>query len=211
MWGSMLNKIKSFVVEHFEFGFYPTTFLSLIVALAVAPCVMFLPIEYGYENGLLENLQLIALFIASIFAFRSKIDKKFFYFVILVISILLLREVNCGRTIFFPVPDTVNEFYRWSEIKYGYLAHPIYGLYMTLVGIYFLKNKLFVTLWRKLKDIKLPTWDLILLLLGMALGTYAEEVAHNFVLEEITELLFYVALAGIIYLYTNNEKFREKE
>ena len=113
-----------------------------------------MPIEYGYENGLLENLQLIALFIAAIFAFRSKIDKKFFYFVILVISILLLREVNCGRTIFFPVPDTVNEFYRWSEIKYGYLAHPIYGLYMTLVGIYFLKNKLFVTLWRKLKDIK---------------------------------------------------------
>ena len=207
----MLSKIKDFIINHFAFGFYPTTVISLLVAIAVLPCIMFLPVEYGYENGLLENLQLIALFLGAIFAFRSKIDKKFFYFVILVISILMLREVNCGRTIFFPVPDTVNEFYRWSEIKYGYLAHPLYGLYMTLVGIYFLKNKLFVTLWSKLKNIKLPIWDLILMLIGMALGTYAEEVAHNFVMEEITELLFYVALAGIIYLYSHNENFREKE
>ena len=73
---------------------------------------MFLPVEYGYENGILENLQLMALFVGAFFAFRSKIDKKFFYFVILVISILLLREVNCGRTIFFPVPLPA-----WAEIE----------------------------------------------------------------------------------------------
>ena len=47
--------------------------------------------------------------------------------------------------------------------------------------------------------------------LGMALGTYAEEVAHNFILEEITELLFYVSLCGIVYLYSNNEKYLPAE
>ena len=48
----------------------------------------------------------------------------------------------------------------------------------------------------------------VLMLAGMILGTYAEEVAHNMVFEEITELLFYVALTGIIWLYAFNKDFQ---
>ena len=125
----------------------------------------------------------------------------------MVIGILFLREINCGRTIFFPVPEVENAFYKWSEIKYGYLAHPIYGAYIAFVGIYFLKNKLFINLLQKLRDIKFPVWNFVLLLIGMIAGIYAEEVIHNFVLEESTELLFYVALINFVYLYSQDKNF----
>ena len=146
--------------------------------------------------------------IGFVIALTSKIHKKFFTFVALIITILALREVNCGRTIFFAVPGEVNTFYKWKEIKYGWLAHPLYGLYMTIVGIYFLKNKLFLDLWQLIKNIKFPVWDILFMLIGMGLGIYAEECMHNFVAEEITELLFYTALVGIIWLYSREKDFQ---
>ena len=197
----------NFFKTHIDFKFNIPTLISFLVALMIIPAFLFLPEHYGYENGLIENIQLMTLFLGAFFAIRPKTDKKFFTFVALVLSILFLREINCGRTIFFPIPGAENAFYSWKEIKYGWLAHPLFGAYIAFVGIYFLKNKLFINLWEKLRDIKFPIWNFFFLILGMALGTYAEECVHNFVLEEITELLFYVALVGFIYLYSRDERF----
>ena len=205
-----MNKIINFMQSHINFGMQGVTIISIITAIAIAPFMMFLPERCGWENGLLENIQMVVLFLGVFFALRPKTDKKFFIFIALVLGILILREVNCGRTLFFPVPGVENAFYRWSEIKYGYLAHPLYGLYMACVGIYFLKNKLFINLWQKIKNIKLPIWNFLLLLLGMAGGIYAEECAHNFIMEESTELLFYTALIGFIYLYSQHKYFIEE-
>ena len=166
--------------------------------------VLFLPEKNGYENGLLENIQLGVLFLGCIVALKSKVDRKFFIFTFLVLIILMLREVNCGRTIFFPIPGVENAFYSWKQIKYGYLAHPLYGLYMASVGFYFLKNKLFINLWQKLTQEKFLIWNFVLLLIGMIGGLYAEE-AHLMVMEESTELLFYIALVNFIYLYSKEK------
>lgn len=217
----MLEKIKNFTSAHLDFKVYPVTWIAIVNALLIVPCIMFLPKEFGYENGLLENIQLIALLVGFILCLLyPKYNKeeseekpalvKFFRFAALVIVILFLREINCGRTIFFPVPGEVNTFYGWKEIKYGWLAHPLYGLFMTGVGFYFLLNKLFITLWHLIKNVKFPVWNVILMVIGMVWGTLAEEVFHNMVMEEITELLFYVALAGIIYLYAFNKNFQLK-
>ena len=203
-----MKKIFEKVGNHLNFRFHFTTGIELLVALLILPCIMFLPEKWGWENGILENLQLVVLAFGFIIALTSKVNKKFFIFVALIITILALREVNCGRTIFFPVPGIENTFYKWKEIKYGYLAHPLYGLYMAIVGIYFLKNKLFIDLWEMVKKIKFPIWDIMFLIIGMGLGTYAEECMHNFVAEEITELLFYVALVGIIWLYSRHKDFQ---
>ncbi len=166
---------------------------------------MFLPETFGYENGLLENIQLFILFLGLYLSFSAKFDKKFFIFAGLVLIILILREVNCGRTIVFPIPGTDNAYYSWKDIKYGYLAHPIYGEVIASVGIYFLKNKLFINLWNYLRTTKLPFWNIFLMCLGMALGLFAEHTMHNMVFEEITELLFYISLVGIIWLYSRNK------
>lgn len=204
-----MEKISNYMCKHINFGFQNVTWISLLSALAIIPAVLFLPEKCGWENGLLENIQMFVLFLGVYFSLRTKIDKKFFIFIALVLGILILREVNCGRTLFFAVPGFENKFYSWSEIKYGYLAHPLYGLYMAFVGFYFLKNKLFINLWQKIKNIKFPFWNFIFLLIGIIGGIYAEECAHNFLLEESTELLFYVALVGFIYLYSSHKNFIE--
>ena len=95
-----------FFKKHFDIKMYGVSIISLIVALTIVPCLMFLPEKYGLENGLLENIQMFILFIGLYFSFSAKTDKKFFTFVGLVLIILTLREVNCGRTLFFPVPGT---------------------------------------------------------------------------------------------------------
>lgn len=203
-----MNKICEFVKKHLNFGFQNVTWFGILTALAIIPAVMFLPERYGFENGVIENIQLAVLFIGMFFALRPKTDKKFFYFITMVLGILFIREVNCGRTIFFAIPGTENEFYRWSEIKYGWLAHVIYGIYMAFAGIYFLVNKLFITLWQKLWSIRLPFWSFVLLLIGIVAGLYAEE-AHLLVFEESAELLFYVALISFVYLYSQHKDFIE--
>lgn len=207
----MLKYFKNFIKNHFDFKIYACTWLSIIVAIMVIPCVLFLPQHFGYENGLLENMQMLTLFIGLILAIKAKINKQFFYFVAMVIGILVIREVNCGRTLFFPIPGEVNAYYSWKDIKYGWLAHPIYGIYMAYVAFYFFKNKLFINLLNYIKKVKFPIWNIVLMITGMGLGLYAEKVMENFVFEEISELLFYVSLVGIIYLYAYNKNFEISE
>ena len=199
-----MKKIKEFMFKHINFGLQNVTWISILSLVLLIPAVIFLPERCGYENGLIENIQLFVLFIGMYFAILPKSDKKFFTFVALVIGILLIREVNCGRTIFFPIPGEVNQFYRWSEIKYGWLAHPIFGAYIAFVGFYFLKNKLFLNLWEKIRDIKFPIWNFVVLIAGMVIGLYAEEV-HHLVMEEYAELVFYIALIGFVYLYSQDK------
>lgn len=200
-----IANIKNFINNHFTFQIQSVTWVSICMALLIYPC-LFLPENFGYENGLFENIQLIVLLIGFIIAIRAKNNKKFFYFAAMVIIILFLREINCGRTIFFPIPGEVNSFYGWKDLKYGYLAHPIFGLYMAYTAFYFIKNKLYFTLIKFVTKTKLPILDIGLMLSGMAIGLIAEKHIGNFILEETGELLFYIALAGIIYLYTKYPK-----
>ena len=149
-------KLKKFMSNHINADFYVGTILALLFALAIIPGYLLLPESFGYENSIVENIQLFVLIISCIFCLKSKnIEyKKFFIFAFLILTILMIREVNCGRTIFFAVPGEVNSFYRWSEIKYGWLAHPLFGIYIASVAIYFLKNKLFISLWNIIKNYK---------------------------------------------------------
>jgi hypothetical protein len=123
----------------------------------------------------------------------------------------MLREINCGRTLFFPIPGEVNHFYSWKDIKYGWLAHPLYGLYIGCVGVYFIWNKLYINLWNLIKNIKFPIWNIILMLAGATIGMYAEKALENMLLEEMTEMLFYASLMGIVWLYGFNTKFKIEE
>ena len=199
----MLNFFK----QHFDLKIYPVTWLVLASAIAVIPSIMYLSPQFGYENGLLENIQMLVLFIGTYLCFSAKTDKKFFIFAGLVLSIIILREVNCGRTLFFHVPGTENAFYSWKQIKYGYLAHPIFGIYIASVAIYFLKNKLFLNLWYKIRDLKLPLWNILFLISGLLLSLYAEKATTNFVFEEISELLMYVSILSLVWLYSRNKNF----
>ena len=201
----------NFIKNLFDFKIHNVTWFAIVNALLILPCVLFLPEKFGYENGLLENMQMLVLFLGMYFSLTAKSNKKFFIFVAMLLMIFILREVNCGRTLFFAIPGTENAYYGWKDIKYRYLAHPLFGLYIASVVIYFFKNKLFMDLWTYIKETKLPFWNIILLIAGIAMGLHAEHSMHNMIFEEITELLFYTSWIGIIWLYAKDTSFIPKK
>ena len=193
--------IKDFILNHFDFKLYGFVVPVIICFLLITPCSLYLPQNYGYENGLLENLQMLILLIAFILCLKVKENKKFFICVALIITLIALREINCGRTLFFAIPGRENEFYGWKEIKYGYLAHPIFGLYILSVAFYFIKNKLYIPLWNYITKVTIPVYNAIFIITGLFIGMYADKHTNNLVLEEMSEILLYAALTGIIYYY----------
>ena len=154
----------------------------------------------------MENIQLLVLMTGCWLGIDSKTDKKFFRFIAMALSVLILREVSCGRTLFFPVPGAENAFYKWKDIRYGYLAHPLYTAYIAGVLLYFLKNRLFATLWKYFRETKIPVWNVLLMFAGFFISVYAEK-RKNCVFEESAELIFYVSLSGIIHIYTRGRRF----
>ena len=204
----MLEKIKGFIAAHLDFKIYSVTWIAFAVALSIAPCLMFVPQKYGYENGLFESIQMVVLFGILAMCLTAQVNKRFFRFAAWALTIIMIREVNCGRTLFFHIPGTENSFYPWREIKYGYLVHPIYGLYIGIIGLFFLCKKLYIDMWRMIKNIKLPVWNLLLMGIASFCGAIAEDATNNnFIFEETFELLFYTALAGVVYLYSRHQNF----
>lgn len=204
--------IKNFISKHLDFRIYGVTWIAILVALLMIPALMFMPQKYGYENGLIENIQMVILWIMIFTALKAKSNKNFFKLVALILTIIIIREVNCGRTLFFHIPGTENSYYRWKDIKYGYLVHPIYGAYIATVALVALKNNFFVDLWKIVKNIKFPVWNILFASVATFLGAIAEKATNNnFIFEEGFELLFYVSLFGIIYLYSRHKNFMLEE
>ena len=78
---------------------------------------------------------------------------------------------------------------------------------MAWTGIYFFWKRLYIDFFKYVKNIKFPVWNCLFLLIGMVIGWLSEHKLDNMMLEEMAEMLFYVALVGIIYLYSQKEEF----
>ena len=205
----MFGRIKIFIEElkeRLDFKFHPVSILPLLFVLLTYPAMKYLPVNYCYENSLLENFQLFVLLSTFVVCIKSKTDKKFFYSLALVCVILFLREINCGRTVFFPIEGVENAFYSWKDIKYGYLAHPLYGAFMALSGLYFILTKSYNVLIKYFLHAKLSVYNWGFLFLGIIFGLLGEEIS-NPQLEEMTETLFYLSLFALIYLQGFNKNY----
>lgn len=211
----MFKKIGEFITEHLDFRFYEVSWIALAVCLSIIPMLMYMPQHWGYENGLLEDIQMAVLFIIVYLCLTSKINKPFFRFLVLVLSILIIREVNCGRTIFFPIPGTYHQYYSWRMLPWpwlGKVVHLIYASWIAIVTAIFFKKGFHKTAWEMIKNIRLPFWNLLFAGFAMFMGAIAEKATNNnFIFEEGFELLFYVSIGGIIWLYSRNKNFMLEE
>ena len=88
-------KIIDFIKSHIDFKFYGVTWIALLVCLSIIPMLLYLPQKYGFENHVLENIQMAVLLFSVYLCATSKVNKKFFNFAILILSIIIIREVNC--------------------------------------------------------------------------------------------------------------------
>lgn len=211
----MIKRFCDFLNTHLDFKFYGVTWIALLVGLSIIPALIYMPQEWGFENGVIENIQMVVLFFMVYICATSKVNKPFFHFLILVLSILIIREVNCGRTLFFAIPGEYHKYYSWSALPWpwlGKIVHFVYGLWIAIVSLIFLKKKYYLDTWQMASKIKLPVWNIVFAGLAMFMGAIAEKATNNnFVFEEGFELLFYVSLMGILWLYSRNENFQIKD
>ncbi len=201
----------NFIKKHFDFHFYGVTWIAFLIGLSIIPMLMYMPQKYGYENGLLENIQMAVLFIIVYLCATAKENKTLLRFVIFVLCLLIIREVNCGRTLFFPIPNTYHQYYSWRELPYpwlGKIAHAIYGMFIVITAFIFFKKKIYIDLWKTIKNVKIPFWNLLFACFAMFMGAIAEKATNNnFIFEEGFELLFYVSLLSLVWLYSRNKNF----
>ena len=206
---STITQATQNIFSRLNWKIYPSTLFSILTCLSIVPCVIFLPEKFAWENYFIENFQLLILFICFCITIKSKTNKKLFYWLSMIIFILILREINCGRS-FFPVPNLNNSFLKWKEIipNYYWLPTFLYISFMLYSIYYFLKNKLWKITIEYIKKAKIDFWNLFFLIFSMILGTLAENNLKNQMLEETTETLFYVSLTILIWLYSNNKNFK---
>ena len=193
------------IISRLNWKIFPTTALSILSGIAIIPCILWLPEKYAFENSFFENVQLVILAFAVIFALKNKNHKYLFRWFAMLSFILFLREINCGRVL-FPRENAINSFYTWKEIlpDYSYIPNTLYALFMLFTLGYFFIHRLYKTIWDYVKFAKFPAIDIILFILGIILGTLGETLLPNEMFEETSETMFYLSFMSIIYLYTFN-------
>ena len=191
--------------KHVDGRFRGTTWLTLVVALLCLLCEPLLPESFGNKNSPVETVQMVVVLIGLYLSCTAKDYRSLFVFVSLVLFFVFAREVNYGRTLFiFEDPENANQFPKWKDMEYGWLAHVIVGLYITGIVIYFIWRKVWQALQQMLSLVQLPVWDVLLAVSGLVAGV-AYEAQHDNLSEELSELVLYVGGVGILYLYTRNK------
>lgn len=178
-------------------------FLCLPLSLAA-------PLEWGWENGVVENVQVLVLLAGLFFAFQAwrlgpKGDASTLALCLLPVWLLLTgRELSWGSVFLDPLgfgPD--GPIYSSRVLWYRPLVPPFAGL-MLLASLWLAwRQRLHRHLLRLVADGRFP-WMTIVLVLGAALGSTAGEghlpafarhlVAHSAVLEEMSETVGYLAM-----------------
>ena len=57
--GFEMKNVLNFIKSHIDFKFYAVTWIALVVGILIIPALMYMPQKYGFENGLIENIQLV--------------------------------------------------------------------------------------------------------------------------------------------------------
>ena len=191
--------------KFFEFQIYKTTTITLALVPIAVVLFFFLSPPVAYENGPLENLQVVQLVIGALVAraaARRAFDKEarnIWYCGAVTFLICAGRELNWGR-VFYPVADH-NKFLPLKALWYGPVVYPLLTA-IILATLY--------TLWRSnlfsyIVKTRIPLWNFILFAVLYLAANYAEHRPMIFwgqhfdgeILEELFECLCYWLLTDI--------------
>ena len=191
--------------KFFEFKIYKTTKITLALVPIAAVLFFFLAPPVAYENGPLENLQVVQLVIGALVAYtaaRKAFDKdarNIWYCGAVTFLLCAGRELNWGR-VFYPVADH-NKFLPLKALWYGPVVYPLLTA-IILVSLYWLWRSYLLSY---IKKTKIPFWNFILFVVLYLAADYAEHRPMIFwcqhfdgeILEELFECLCYWLLTDI--------------
>jgi hypothetical protein len=184
---------------------------ALFLCWWVAP---FLPISMGWENGLVENLQAIALFGGALLAlfWRNQAQdmqvRAFWLMIAPVWFALCARELSWGAVFMQPLTFSAEfgpTFSSSQQLPYKWLIAPVLAVILLLLCWNFLRTRQHQTLLRVWRAGAFPVLEILLFALAFAVSTEAEGhgilkvfagINHSAlqILEEMSELMGYIAL-----------------
>lgn len=195
--------------KRLDFSILPTTGLTFLVAIACAFMFAYAPATWAYENALLENIQMLILMLGMLFCITARADKSLYLFFACILLFMMLREVNCGRMLFwsrsgeFFYSGTPEDFLKWKEIPHGStIRFSIYTAITLLCVVAWCRKGNFAALKKTILHTQVPFWELLLMLSAMLCSIAVERFNICFLTEEISELLLYTALASAIFRYS---------
>lgn len=182
-----------------------------IYLFLLIPLNMILPISWGDENGVIENIQLACLIVTSIICYRHRnivlrnwggSQTALCYAGALFFFLLTMREISWGRALLLH-PD--GGIYQYSEMGlYGQLVHPMVGILLFLL-IYLLYQ---AKIWVVIRTLKFPTSSFIMLMLFILMSWIGEkgsvDIFHGELAEELSELGVYIMMYTLVNNYFTN-------
>lgn len=199
--------------NHLDFSAHVSTWITLAVIPVSAFIIMYAPDSWGYENGILENTQMILLMLSLIFCVTSTPHRSLFIFIATLILFMMLREVNCGRVLLWSRSGDifhcgpVQDYLKWKEIPGGSVIRTsVYAVATCLCLAAFLRKGNLKSMAEVVLRTKIPAWEALLLITGVATGMIAEKANICFIAEEMGEILMYTALTAAIYRYTRGKQ-----
>ena len=190
---------------------FPSTWVSLLLTVLLFPLGLSLPAWWGWENGPIENTQVVILIAGAVLAWlaarHNRNDsqiRKLWLWTIPVWLLMIGRELSWGRVFFDPV--TVGPggpmFPSIHAIWYGRYVYPVITIIIisTLCGLWYNFS------WSKIIQVwRIPAIDGILLVLVAIASQLVFErnlilalKPYSQMLEEWSELIVYWCMISIL-------------
>lgn len=183
--------------------------LAIIYAIVLIPLSFVIPFEWSFENGFIENLQVVMLISGGIFLLylRSRAEDRekrwFNLWCALIFFLLAARELSFGGVFFLDWEDEFGKHYVSNSKQPWYPALNItLGIYIALL-VWILFKRLPI---RKLLSVSIPWKIIALLTFGILLATVGDrewffDFKQSQVLEETSECLMYAMLPILCRYY----------
>ena len=191
---------------------HKTYYFLIALMVLLLPQAFILPIEYSYENNLLENLEVFILSVGFINMLYRTINlnknkfNKFYLACGIFYFIMIARELSFGR-VFYPIGIDKNGeqiFMNIHQIWYGPIVYPLITVLVLIALI------LMIQTYKYIKEqqivCSIPKYSIRLFIIMMILSQVIFEknliiilADYGQLLEECTEILAYCSLVCFTY------------
>ena len=184
--------------------------VSVVAVLLSMPLAFVLPVELSFENGLIENAQVVVLLGSAVRLFTVRPEKPYmkwfqrFFAAGLILT--ALRELSWGR-VFFPVAmeELGPVFISMAEYKYRV---PVY-IFLTVYISAMIFMLIYLVPLRKIFQYNQPFAIFAAIIIAAILSLIGDHgwligKEHGQILEELNELIIYVNLPVSALHYCGN-------
>ena len=191
---------------------YKTYYILIGLMIFLLPQAFILPIEYSYENHLLENTEVCILGIGLITMFYKmmKINikkvKNFYLACGIFYMVMIARELSFGR-VFYPIGIDKNGeqvFVNIHQLWYCSIVYPIITILVLLAIVLMVKTYKYIQKERIICSIPKYSIRLFIIMLILSQVVFEKNLIvfladYGQLLEECTEILAYCSLVCFTY------------